>query len=122
MPKFIEVYATATGRKQLVPEHYIGHPVLGAGISLLPSQRDQAQPEGEPDMSWNRKQLDAYAVTLGLGTTDLATKADVLTAIAAHEPEVTDVVVDESPDVVAGDGVDGTDDADPDAGGEDHDA
>jgi hypothetical protein len=85
MPKFIEVYVTATGRKQWVPAHFLDHPVLGAGIKLPPSQRDKELPEGDPAESWTRAQLDSYALGLGLGTTDLATKADVLGAIAEHQ-------------------------------------
>lgn len=32
MPKFVEVTVKATGDTQIVPEHWIGHPVLGAGF------------------------------------------------------------------------------------------
>lgn len=35
----ITVVASATGRKQQVPAHWPGHPVLGAGLVLPPSAR-----------------------------------------------------------------------------------
>lgn len=40
MPKkFVEVVVKATKQKQFVPEHFLGHPVLGAGIELPPKER-----------------------------------------------------------------------------------
>ena len=39
MSKFVEVVASATGRKQRVPEHWIDHPVLGAPFKPKPSAR-----------------------------------------------------------------------------------
>lgn len=85
MPNFIQVVVTATGRKQWVPEHYLNHPVLGAGIQLPPSVRDKTLPEGDPTKSWTRAHLDQYAARLGIGTTDLANKTEVLDAIAEHQ-------------------------------------
>ena len=38
-PRFVSAYSRATGRKQSVPRHWIGHPVLGANWALTPSQR-----------------------------------------------------------------------------------
>lgn len=44
MPKkFVEVVVKATKRKQFVPEHFLGDPVLGAGIELTPSARADAK-------------------------------------------------------------------------------
>lgn len=44
MPKkFVEVVVKATKRKQFVPEHFLGHPVLGAGIELPPKARTAAK-------------------------------------------------------------------------------
>lgn len=83
MPEFVEVYAKATGRKQLVPAHFLDHPVLGKGIALTPSARDAAKNSGDPDQSWTRAQLDEHAAELGIDSTDLATKADVLDLIAS---------------------------------------
>ncbi len=36
--KFVEVYATETGRKQRVPEHFLTHPILSRGLSLTPRE------------------------------------------------------------------------------------
>lgn len=85
MPKFVEVYSKATGRKQWVPEHFLRTPALGAGFELVPSVRDKQIPEGLPDDSWTRKQIDAYAAQLDLDTTALPKKQDALDAIAAHQ-------------------------------------
>lgn len=41
---FVEAYSTVTGRKQRVPEHFIGHPVLGRNLSLTPSAKAAASP------------------------------------------------------------------------------
>lgn len=40
----IDAYDTRTGEKlpQLVPEHWIDHPVLGVHLSRLPSQKARA--------------------------------------------------------------------------------
>ncbi|AIY17783.1 hypothetical protein GUY44_07145 [Pimelobacter simplex] len=83
---FVEVYAKSTGQKQWVPEHYLEHPVLGRDFEETPSSRanrdgDQP-PAGPPVQAWTRAQLDQHAsVVLGLDTSDLATKADVVAAI-----------------------------------------
>jgi hypothetical protein len=39
MPKFVEVVAQATGNKQMVPAHWVDHPVLGAPFKTKPSAR-----------------------------------------------------------------------------------
>ena len=41
MPKFVEVYAKATGRKQIVPETWLNHPVLGRDIRKTPLSESQ---------------------------------------------------------------------------------
>lgn len=89
---FVDAYSTTTGRKQRVPRHFIGHPVLGAGLALTPSARgrdEEAEPDvlvevpaGDPTDDWTRAQLDAYAATLlDLDTAPMRNKADVLAAI-----------------------------------------
>jgi hypothetical protein len=35
----VQVVVKATGKKQWVPAHFVGHPVLGKGIELPPSVR-----------------------------------------------------------------------------------
>jgi len=34
---FIDAYDTRTGKRVAVPDHWIGHPVLGRGYALTPS-------------------------------------------------------------------------------------
>lgn len=41
MPKFVEVFAKATGRKQHVPETWLDHPVLGRDIRKTPLSESQ---------------------------------------------------------------------------------
>ena len=107
MSNFIEVYSKTTGRKQWVPEHYIGNPVLGADFEIVPSKRaTQPTASAIPDETWKRAQLDEYATALGLDTAGLPNKAAVLAAIAEREsahieaPEVVtpDADLDENHD------------------------
>lgn len=88
---FVEAYAKSTGVKQLVPEHWLDHPVLGADFALTPSAQARAdeQPEGNPSTAWTRKQLDAHAATLGIDTTGLPSKAAAFDAIT-DAPAVAD--------------------------------
>ena len=39
MDGFVDVYVKATGAKQRVPAHFIGHPVLGRPFSKTPRQQ-----------------------------------------------------------------------------------
>ena len=39
MTRFVAVYVLATGRKQMVPAHWMTHPVLSRGLRLTPRQR-----------------------------------------------------------------------------------
>lgn len=41
MPEFVEVYAKATGRKQIVPATWLNHPVLGREIRKTPLSESQ---------------------------------------------------------------------------------
>lgn len=55
--RFVDVYDKTTGRKHTVPEHFVGHPVLGKNIAKTPrsaaaekaspadTQKTPAQPE-----------------------------------------------------------------------------
>lgn len=48
MPKFVSVYAKATGRKQLVPEHFLTHPLFKDRFEVTPSAR--AADEGDDEL------------------------------------------------------------------------
>lgn len=40
---FVLVYSKSTGRKHRVPEHWLGHPVLGANIRKTPLAEKQSR-------------------------------------------------------------------------------
>lgn len=86
MDGFVSAYSTITGKKQRVPAHFIGHPVLGRNLELAPAavaaaQNAVVEEVGPPSESWKREELDAHALTLGLDTSDLPNKGEVLAAI-----------------------------------------
>ena len=43
MSEFVTVYSKTTGEKQRVPEHWLGHKVLGADLRKTPVQKDADQ-------------------------------------------------------------------------------
>lgn len=77
---FIEVYAKATGLKQLVPAHFLDNPVLSKGLELTPSGREQQRLNAGPSMDWTLEQLQTHA---GPDAAGLRTKAEVLAVIEA---------------------------------------
>lgn len=82
-PRFVTAYSTATGRKQRVPAHWIGHPVLGKGLKVAPSA-EQASPDmtGDiPDDSWTLPRLRKYASEHGVDLAGASLKEDVLATI-----------------------------------------
>lgn len=81
--RFVTAYSTATGRKQRVPRHFIGHPVLGKGIRLAPSA-EQYEPDvtgEEPSEDWPLEKLRDYASSRGVDLAGARSKSAVLTAI-----------------------------------------
>lgn len=109
MDGFVSAYSKTTGKKQRVPEHWIGHPVLGRNLALTPSAIAAVQEEvGEqPSESWKREDLDAHALKLGLDTTGLSNKGEVVAAIetaVVEAEEHQDSGDDPSPDQDPGDG------------------
>lgn len=87
---FVTAVSTTTGRKQRIPEHFLTHPGFKGKWKLPPSAGEGAKdalPEGEPTEDWTRLQLDKYAADHGIDVTGASTKADVLTAIAEHDPD-----------------------------------
>lgn len=44
MNGFVTAYSKSTGKKVRVPEHFIGHPVLGKDLQKTPSQRKREAP------------------------------------------------------------------------------
>ena len=94
MDNFVSAYAKSTGVKQRIPRHWIGHPVLGRDFELTPSAKAAVVEEiaEQPSESWKRDRLDEYAADLGLDTTALANKGEVLAAIdeALADVDTTD--------------------------------
>lgn len=91
--KFVQAYAKSTGRIQRVPEHFIGHPVLGRDLELTPSQAalDVTGAPGLPDETWTVPQLRAYAAEQGIDLTGASRKDDVLAAVQEHLAAVPDL-------------------------------
>lgn len=93
MGGFVEVYSKATGKKQVVPEHWLNHPVHGKGFAKTPSAKANEPGDGEPSDAWTRKQLDQHAAGIGIDTSALPNKGEVLAAIQAG-PVADPLVVD----------------------------
>lgn len=100
--RFVSAYSKSTGKKQRVPRHFIGHPVLGNNLELAPSARvaEAAALEaerGEPSESWLRGDLDKFAEDLGLDTTKLPNKGEVVAAIEKSLAEANTQNADGTP-------------------------
>jgi hypothetical protein len=90
MPEaFIEVASKTTKQKQMVPAHYLDHPVLGKNFEPTAAGREQLRVNAGPSEDWTVAQLQEAAGGAGLG---LRTKAELLEAISAaeHSPHVGD--------------------------------
>jgi hypothetical protein len=44
MPKFVEAVAKSTGKTQIIPEHWVDHPVLGSDFKVSKEIKEQAAP------------------------------------------------------------------------------
>lgn len=98
MDGFVSAYSKSTGLKQRIPRHWIGHPVLGRDFELTPSAKAAVIEEiGDPSESWKREDLDKHAQKLGLDTTDLPNKGEVLAAIEAAAAEADTQDSDDDP-------------------------
>lgn len=88
MDDFVDAYAVATGRKQRVPRHFIGHPVLGAGLRLTPLQRERDGDLGpRPTQDSKVPEIEKYAEHAGIdlsGTADKTAKLTAIEAVFAH--------------------------------------
>lgn len=95
--KKVQVVVKATGRKQWVPERWLGHPVLGRGIELPPSARAASD---IPNLAWRKAQLESYAAEHGIDVTGATNKTELLEAIEAStnptNPDATQAT-DETP-------------------------
>lgn len=86
MSRFALAYDTRTGRKQRVPKHWFGHPVLGAHIRPVPSAGAEFDPSSEPSDRWTVAQLKEYAAAHDVDVDGVSRKADLLAAITNNDP------------------------------------
>lgn len=124
MDGFVSAYSKTTGRKQRIPAHWVGHPVLGRNFEVAPKAAGRrffiarngdvhatddpaGDPVGAPDETWTRDVLNTYARDVhSLDTSELRTKADVVAAVEEAAAAGSHVVDDD------GEFVDTTFDAD----------
>lgn len=87
----VEVYSKTTGKKHIVPEHWLNHPVLDKNFAETPSSvaSKAGAPEGDPSEAWTRAQLDQHAAGLGFDTTALPNKGEVIAAIEDRAQAMT---------------------------------
>lgn len=79
---FAEAYSLSTGRRQQVPRHWIGDPVLGLDFALTPAQRELDGDLGvRPAQDWTVKEIDDYAERVGVDVSKAKTKDKKLAAI-----------------------------------------
>lgn len=86
MARFVTAYSKKTGEKQRVPEHWLGHEVLGKDFSKTPRQKAADRngspfPEGDPSEVWKGDELKAYAEARGFDLGAAKTKAEMVAAI-----------------------------------------
>ena len=88
MSEFVNAYAKSTGKKQRIPKHWLGHPVLGRDFQLTPSARAAEEADqtvvidGDdpgPVTTWFHTDLDT--------TNPDATQADDKTPAAGDDKE-----------------------------------
>lgn len=114
-PEFVEVVVKATGKTSTVPAEWVGHPVLGAGITPVePEPVVDVEEVGKPPTSKSTTaELEAYAEKAGIDLGEASTNPkrlqvieDAIAASQAAEAEAAgdvDPVVDPDVQLVAGD-------------------
>jgi hypothetical protein len=112
-PDFVEVVVDATGVNAVVPAEWVGHPVLGAGITPVePDPVVDVEEVGTPPTSRSTTaELEAYAEKAGIDLGEASTNAERLEVIEAAiaEAQAAEVavgdgsVVDPDVQLVAGD-------------------
>lgn len=82
---FTTVYSKTTGAEQLVPNHFLDHPVLGADFTTTPPTEAAVEQASTPTEAWTHAQLDHYASSHEppIDLTGATTKADKVALIAA---------------------------------------
>lgn len=100
MTAFVDVIVEATGRVESVPADWVGDPVLGRGISLVPVPADPATAPTESDTVAT---IDAFARDHRIELGDAGTKAEKVAvineALAVAQPPPPPEVPVGNPDV-----------------------
>lgn len=60
--RFVEVYSQTTGKKQVVPRHYLDHPVLGKNFRLTPKAKAESKARRKAETPV--EQADSSSVTI----------------------------------------------------------
>jgi hypothetical protein len=63
MADFVDVVVEATGRTETVPADWIGHPVLGVGITLVPVAAEPVDPAEAPTERNTVEEIDTSPPT-----------------------------------------------------------
>lgn len=81
---FAEAYSLSTGRRQTIPRHWIGDPVLGLDFALTPGQRELDGDLGpRPRQDSTIKEIEAYADAAGVDLAGASGKDEKLAAVEA---------------------------------------
>jgi hypothetical protein len=92
----VEAFDTRTGKKDRVPPHFIGDPIVGRYLQVTPQQEaldaGQVPPAAGPTAAASVEQLRAYAEHVGIDVGDASTVTDLLGVIHNHVPLVEPAV------------------------------
>lgn len=56
MAKFVRAYDTRTGKVHSVPEHWLGHKVLGRNLTLTPKESASKESTNKPQSGDDKKE------------------------------------------------------------------
>jgi hypothetical protein len=81
MTDFVDVIVTATGQETRVPADWVGDPVLGVGIELVPVAARPVDPSEAPTERDTVEVIDKFAADHGIELGDAGTKAEKVAVI-----------------------------------------
>jgi hypothetical protein len=100
---FVDVVVEATGRVETVPADWVGHPVLGVGITPVPVAAEPVDPAEAPTERNTVTEIDDFAAEHGIDLGEANTKAEKVAvidqALAAATPPEAEPAVTGNPDV-----------------------
>lgn len=82
----VEAYSTATGKKRMIPEHYLTSVNFAGMFSKTPKQKAADKLNGPPTSAWTIAELTAYAGDHGIDLDGAKLHADIFEAINTHQP------------------------------------